>query len=197
MENFDEMTEMAAMRQEMASLRERLDAQMIISEDHIRRSMKDNVMKIKTGVVLLCILATAAMAYCYWLFEDILGLSLVFTIFTLVYLAAAVAFSIWSVSKLKPSDMMGENLSSAGRELALMKKRGNAWKRVAFITVAIWFVWFVIEVVNSGQDSETVYSLLAGCGFGLLAGLVCGFIYDRRQTAMINGMLRQIDELTK
>lgn len=197
MENFDEMTEMAAMRQEMASLRERLDGQMIISEDHIRRSMKDNVMKIKTGVVLLCILATAAMACCYWLFEDSLGLSLVFTIFTLVYLAAAVAFSIWSVSKLKPSDMMGENLSSAGRELALMKKRGNAWKRVAFITVAIWFVWFVIEVVNSGQDSETVYISLAGCGFGLLAGLVCGFIYDRRQTAMINGMLRQIDELTK
>lgn len=197
MENFDEMTEMAAMRQEMASLRERLDGQMIISEDHIRRSMKDNVMKIKTGVVLLCILATAAMACCYWLFEDSLGLSLVFTIFTLVYLAAAVAFSIWSVSKLKPSDMMGENLSSAGRELALMKKRGNAWKRVAFITVAIWFVWFVIEVVNSGQDSKTVYSSLAGCGFGLLVGLVCGFIYDRRQTAMINGMLRQIDELTK
>lgn len=197
MENFDEMTEMAAMRQEMASLRERLDGQMIISEDHIRRSMKDNVMKIKTGVVLLCILATAAMAYCYWLFEDSLGLSLVFTIFTLVYLAAAVAFSIWCVSKLKPSDMMGENLSSAGRELALMKKRGNAWKRVALITVAIWFVWLVIEVVNSGQDSKTVYSSLAGCGFGLLVGLVCGFIYDRRQTAMINGMLRQIDELTK
>ena len=44
MENYNELEQM---RQEMASLKEKLDRQTIISEEHIRRSMCDKVHRMK------------------------------------------------------------------------------------------------------------------------------------------------------
>ena len=71
------------------------------------------------------------------------------------------------------------------------------WKKIAFPFLAVWFTWVVIETVNAGLDNDMVTGFLGGCGLGLLGGIVCGAIYDRKQTAKIVGLLKQIDELLK
>lgn len=186
-----------AMKSELASLKEKLDRQTIISEEHIRRSMKDKVGRIKTQTAILGIIGVAGIVYCSWVLHMELGLSLALTLFTDIFLAAAIFFSIWSTRKIHPKDMMGENLISAGKEIALMTKRGRMWKKVAFPLLAVWFIWVVVETLNSGLENDMVSGFLIGCGCGLLGGIVCGMLYEKKQTAMINELLRDIDELSK
>ena len=194
MENYNELEQM---RQEMASLKEKLDRQTIISEEHIRRSMCDKVRRIKTQTVVLSITALAGIALCSWILYGKIGLSLAFTVCNGLFLTAAAAFSVWSVLRLHPADMMGENLVEAGREVARMKRLGRTWKKFAYPFLVVWFVWLVLECRAVGLGSELVQGFLLGCGFGLAGGLVCGFLYDRKQTAVLDGLLKQIDELTR
>lgn len=194
MENYNELEQM---RQEIASLRERLERQTIISEELIRKSMKDKVYKIKVKATVLSILGVAGIVYCFWVMKDFMGLSLAFAIVTDLFLAAAVVFSLWSTRKIHPRDMMGEDLASAGKEIARMKKLGIRWKKAAYPFLAVWFIWLVIETLNSGNDNEMVLSFLIGCGLGVAGGIICGSIYDKKQSALIDGLLTQIDELTK
>ena len=82
-----------AMKSELASLKEKLDRQTIISEEHIRRSMKDKVCMIKTQTAILGIIGVAGIVYCSWILHMELGLSLALTLFTDIFLAAAIFFS--------------------------------------------------------------------------------------------------------
>lgn len=194
MENYSEIEEM---RREIAVLKDKLARQTIISEEHIRRSMHDKVRKIKTQTVVLAVAGTAGIAFCTWALYCYVHLSLALTIATDLFLTAAIIFSLWSTRKIHPADMMGENLAEAGREIARMKKLGLTWKKFAYPLVAVWFIWVAAECVRHGLDSDLVLGFLVGCGLGLLGGLVCGYIYNKKQTAMVDGLLKQIDELGK
>lgn len=194
MENTNELEQM---RHEVAVLKEKLEKQTIINEEHIRRSMKDKVRGIKRQVIILSVIGVAAIAYCYWILYVRIGLSLPLAIFTDLFLAAAVAYSVWSTWRLNPDDMMGEDLTSAGKEIARMKKLGILWKRVAYPFLVVWFAWIVVETVNAGLENEMVFGFLLGCGLGLAGGIVGGMLYDRKQTKIVDGILKQIEELGK
>ena len=194
MENYSELEQM---RQEMAELRARLDRQTIISEEHIRRSMCDKVRRIKVQTALLAVLGVAGAAYCLWALHWFMGLSLALSVFTVLFLLGAVIFSFWATRRVRPEDMMGEDLAKAGREIAMMRKRGLAWKKAAYPVLALWFIWVVIECFSAGMDNELLQGFLLGCGLGMLGALICTAVLDRRQNAMLDGMLKQIDELIR
>lgn len=194
MENYNELEQM---RQEMASLKEKLDRQTIISEEHIRRSMCDKVHRMKIQTAVLAVAGIAGAGYCLWALHFYMGFSLALAIFTVLFITAAVAFSLWSTRRIHPEDMMGEDLAKAGREIAMMRKRGLAWKKAAYPVLALWFIWVVIECFSAGMDNELLQGFLLGCGLGMLGALICTAVLDRRQNAMLDGMLKQIDELIK
>lgn len=194
MENYCELEQM---RQEMAELRARLDRQTIISEEHIRRSMCDKVHRIKVQTTLLAVLGVAGAAYCLWALHWFMGLSLALSVFTVLFLLGAVFFSFWATRRVRPEDIMGENLTQAGREIALMKKRGLQWKKFAYPLVLAWFIWVAAECVIAGLDNELFMGFLLGCGLGLLGAGICTAILDRKQTAMLDEVLKQIDELSR
>ena len=194
MENYNDLEQM---RQEIVSLREKLDRQVIINEEHVRRSMYDKVRNIRFQTAVLAAIGIVGTVFCHWIFCEYLGLSLILAIATDIFLVAAVVYSILSIRKLHPQDMMNENLIMAGKEIARMKKRGIAWKKVAFPFLAVWFRWVVVEAMNSSLEKETLIGFLTGCGLGLAGGIICGAIHDRKQTAMIDSLLQQMDEFAK
>ena len=179
MENYCELEQM---RQEMAELRARLDRQTIISEEHIRRSMCDKVHRIKVQTTLLAVLGVAGAAYCLWALHWFMGLSLALSVFTVLFLLGAVFFSFWATRRVRPEDIMGENLTQAGREIALMKKRGLQWKKFAYPLVLAWFIWVAAECVIAGLDNELFMGFLLGCGLGLLGAGICTAIRQRCST---------------
>ena len=87
--------------------------------------------------------------------------------------------------------------SEAGKEIALMRTRGLKWKKYAWPVVLAWFAWVAAECISSGTDNELTLYFLLGCGFGIIGAGICGTIYDRKRKAMLDTLLRQIDELVK
>lgn len=194
MESYSELEQM---RLEISELKAKLDRQTIISEEHIRRSMRDKVHRIKVQTTILAVTGIAGAGYCLWALHWFMGLSLTLSAFTVLFLLTAVAFSFWTTRRIHPEDMMGENLAEAGKEIALMRKRGLKWKKYAWPVVLAWFAWVAAECISSGTDNELTLYFLLGCGFGIIGAGICGTIYDRKRKAMLDTLLRQIDELGK
>ena len=71
------------------------------------------------------------------------------------------------------------------------------WKKFAYPLVLAWFIWVAAECVIAGLDNELFMGFLLGCGLGLLGAGICTAILDRKQTAMLDGVLKQIDELSR
>lgn len=191
-----QLDQIEQMRQEIAVLREKLDRQTIISEEHVRRSMKNTVSRFRKRTIVLSVITLAGMFFCFVCLHKWLGFSLALSLSTVLFLMAAVIVNGWMVFRLNPSDMMGNNLASASREIIRIKKTGKMWKKIAFPVVVVWYVWVIVEALNSGLGTYMQSGFLAGCSVGLLGGLIIGLIYDRRQIAEMDGLLKQIDDLT-
>lgn len=194
--NDNQLDQIEQMRQEIAVLREKLDRQTIISEEHVRRSMKNTVSRFRTRTIVLSVITLAGMVFCFVCLHKWLGFSLALSLSTVLFLMSAVILNVWMVFRLNPSDMMGDNLASASREIIRIKKTGKMWKKIAFPVVVVWYVWVVVEALNSGLGTYMESGFVAGCSVGLLGGLIIGLIYDRRQIAEMDGLLKQIDDLT-
>lgn len=194
--NDNQLDQIEQMRQEIAVLREKLDRQTIISEEHVRRSMKNTVSRFRKRTILLSVITLAGMVFCFVCLHKWLGFSLALSLSTVLFLMSAVILNVWMVFRLNPSDMMGDNLASASREIIRIKKTGKMWKKIAFPVVVVWYVWVVVEALNSGLGTYMESGFVAGCSVGLLGGLIIGLIYDRRQIAEMDGLLKQIDDLT-
>lgn len=191
----DSYTDIERMRREIMLLHEKLEHQTVITEEHIRRSMKDKLSTVKRHTAVLSLAGLLGAAFCYRILHHIVGLSFALGAVTALFLLAAVAFTIFSTWRIRPSDVMGENLALAGKEIIRMKKLKKRWKQFAFPFVVLWFIWVVVETLDAGLDSDLMHGFLSGCGFGLLGGGICGAIHDRQQNAMLDELLRQIDEL--
>lgn len=196
MVNDNQLDQIEQMRQEIAVLREKLDRQTIISEEHVLRSMKNTVSRFRKRTIVLSVITLAGMVYCFVCLHKWLGFSLALSLSTVLFLMSAVILNVWMVFRLNPSDMMGDNLASASREIIRIKKTGKMWKKIAFPVVVVWYVWVVVEALNSGLGTYMESGFVAGCSVGLLGGLIIGLIYDRRQIAEMDGLLKQIDDLT-
>lgn len=194
--NDNQLDQIEQMRQEIAVLREKLDRQTIISEEHVRRSMKNTVSRFRKRTIVLSVITLAGMVFCFVCLHKWLGFSLALSLSTVLFLMSAVILNVWMVFRLNPSDMMGDNLASASREIIRIKKTGKMWKKIAFPVVVVWYVWVVVEALNSGLGTYMESGFVAGCSIGLLGGLIIGLIYDRRQIAEMDGLLKQIDDLT-
>lgn len=194
--NDNQLDQIEQMRQEIAVLREKLDRQTIISEEHVRRSMKNTVSRFRKRTIVLSVITLAGMVFCFVCLHKWLGFSLALSLSTVLFLMSAVILNVWMVFRLNPSDMMGDNLASASREIIRIKKTGKMWKKIAFPVVVVWYVWVVVEALNSGLGTYMESGFVAGCSVGLLGGLIIGLIYDRRQIAEMDGLLKQIDDLT-
>ena len=194
--NDNQLDQIEQMRQEIAVLREKLDRQTIISEEHVLRSMKNTVSRFRKRTIVLSVITLAGMVYCFVCLHKWLGFSLALSLSTVLFLMSAVILNVWMVFRLNPSDMMGDNLASASREIIRIKKTGKMWKKIAFPVVVVWYVWVVVEALNSGLGTYMESGFVAGCSVGLLGGLIIGLIYDRRQIAEMDGLLKQIDDLT-
>lgn len=194
--NDNQLDQIEQMRQEIAVLREKLDRQTIISEEHVRRCMKNTVSRFRTRTIVLSVITLAGMVYCFVCMYKWLGFTLALSLFTVLFLMSAVIVNGWMVFRLNPSDMMGNNLASASREIIRIKKTRKMWKKIAFPVVVVWYVWVVVEALKSGLGTYMLSGFLTGCSVGLLGGLIIGLIYDRRQIAEMDGLLKQIDDLT-
>ena len=101
--------ELEQMRAQIGALKEKLDKQVIINDQHIRRSMKSKMSSINRTIAGTIIAGSFALPYCSWFFWS-QDLSTLFIVATAIMLTVCLGLTILQQVRLKNLDFSGSNL---------------------------------------------------------------------------------------
>lgn len=186
--------ELEEMRSQISLLKEKLDKQTIVNEEHIRRSMKSKMSDLTRTVAITIFAGVFALVYCTWFFWW-QGLSLAFVVATAVMLTVCVALTILQRIRLKIIDFSQSNLVEAARTLAKVKKHYREWHWVAIPMLVVWFGWMMYEIISRLGSEPYVIGFCCGAVAGGLIGAFIGFRINRKMVRKMSEILKEIEDL--
>ena len=195
MENTFISHELEEMRSQINILKQQLEKQNIVNENHIRNSMKskaNDLRKTIRGTVGGGIFAILYCPICFYY----LGCSLPFIIVTTVMLAICLALTIRQNVVLGRMDFSQGNLVETAESLGRVRKHYVQWTRwAAPLIIVPWYAWCMYEFMK--LDKPGGMFLLIGATIGGITGGIVGFSINRKVVRKADEILSQIDDLQK
>lgn len=189
--------ELEEMRSQISALKEKLDKQTIVNEEHIRRSMKSKMSDINKTVTATIVLGIIALVYCTWFFYS-QGCSIAFTGATAIMLAVCLALTIGQRLALGRMDFSKGNLVETAEGLSKVKTHYQNWHKIAIPMIVIWFAWMTYEMVTIlGLESQMAIGFCCGASVGVIFGGILGFRINRKIVRKAAEILDQIKELQR
>ena len=187
--------ELDNMRQQMDTLKKKLEQQEIVNDRIIRHSMKRSANNITRRYYALIVFAILGIPYCYWAFVHLAGLSVAFGIGTAVFILVSAAATFYNSRRLKATDLMHNNLIDVRRTVASAKRFDNNWLFFGYPAAALWFAWFIYEVWRN--DPDALEPLIFGGTVGAIVGLIIGLSIHFRTQHQYQEIIDQIEEVTE
>ena len=188
--------ELEEMREQICLLKDKLEKQNIVNEQHIRRSMKSKISSINRTIAGTIIAGSFALPYCTWFFWS-QDLSKLFIVATAIMLAVCLGLTILQQVRLKNLDFSDSNLVETAEELSKVKKHYSEWKWVALPMIIIWLGWLMYEMINNMGTEPYVIGFCCGAAVGAIIGGIIGFRINRKVIRKTGEILEQIEELQK
>ena len=190
-ENFD----LENMRQQMTTLKNKLNKQEIVNDRLIRRSMKNEVGTITRRYYIIMALGLFMIPYGYWCFVKLCGLSLFFWIITSIFMLICTGATFYTYCKISDPNMMNRNLVEARKKVASAKKFEANWLFVGIPAVVLWMAWFLYETyqLHGGALSNGLF--WGGCIGGII-GAICGLSINFKTQRQYQDIIDQIEDLT-
>lgn len=185
--------ELEEMRNQISLLKDKLEGQKIINGRLLKESMKGRLRDINGAVWKTLAGCIAAIALCCSLFIH-WGMSAAFIVFTvamLVFSASMTVFHHWQL--MNGACLLKGNLVDVTKELLLLKKRYENWKRIAFPLIAAWLVWLAAECYMNLGDIALPFC--TGTVAGSIIGGHFGFRANRRTIREIEDLMDEIRSL--
>lgn len=189
-ENF----ELEDMREQMSTLKKKLNQQEIVNDRLVRRSMKKEVNTITRSYNIIMALGVLMVPYSYWVFIKLLGFSMAFWIGTSIFMLICAGATFYNTRKISDPDMMSHSLVEARKNVASAKKFDADWLKLGIPTVILWFGWFTYEVYL--QDNDLANGLFWGGCVGGVVGVIAGFKFHFRTQRQYQDIIDQIEDLT-
>ena len=189
-ENF----ELEDMREQMSTLKKKLNQQEIVNDRLVRRSMKKEVNTITRSYNIIMALGVLMVPYSYWVFIKLLGFSMAFWIGTSIFMLICAGATFYNTCKISDPDMMSHSLVEARKNVASAKKFDVDWLKFGIPTVILWFGWFTYEVYL--QDNDLANGLFWGGVVGGVVGVIAGFKFHFRTQRQYQEIIDQIEDLT-
>ena len=186
--------ELEEMRSQVAILKSKLDKQTIISDSHIRNSMKSkrsDMTRIIAGTIFAGCLA---LPYCTGVFYKF-GFSLLFIVATDIMLAVCIGLTIKQRITLKNLDFAQGNLVDVAEKLNKVKTHYHEWIKVALPMILIWVSWLAYEAITKMDPSPIKMGFLSGAAVGIVLGGIIGYRTNRKIVNKSTEILEQIKEL--
>ncbi len=187
--------ELEQMRSQINVLKEKLENQAIINDQHIRRSMKSKMSDINKTVTATIGLGIFALIYCSWFFYW-QGCSLGFVIFTAVMLAVCLGITIVHKINLSRMDFSKGNLVETAQKLSKTKSHYQNWHKIAIPVLIIWFGLLIYEMTDILGPDSTIYFYIGAIVGGIIGG-IAGFRINQKIVRKATEVLDQIEELKK
>ena len=188
------MTELEEMRNQLLLLKQEVGRQEIVNEKLMRTVTSRRLSKInkegRVSAILSLIIVPAITLNLYHM-----GLSIAFTIITVLFMLVGAGFSFYRRRGINPSDVINGNLVETKKKMLRYKKLCNRWLFGVIPFLVVWFVWFILELVGQTGDFFSG-AILGGC-VGAALGTICGTIYYKKSKANLNSAIEEINELTK
>lgn len=200
MENNNTNNELELLRQQMNVLKEKLDAQEIVNDRLVAKSMRKEMSWIKKYIyVQFALIPFVALI---WVgVKYILGLSWWnYSFLMLICVVSVYIDYVVNVKALSNADYHKNNLIETARKLVKMKRQRTIQMIVEILLLILWLIWTFLEV-NSAQSTATGLrqSLLQGGiigGYiGGVIGIIVAFVIFYKMQRTNDRMIEQIDDM--
>ena len=183
------------MREQMITLKQKLNQQEIVNDRLVRRSMRNEVGTITRRYYIIMALAVLMVPYGYWVFVKLSHFSIAFWIASSIFMLVCGAATFYNSRKISDPNLMNHNLVEARRKVASAKKFEANWLMFGIPAVILWFGWFVYEIFQiQGGDFNNGF-FWGGCVGGII-GAVCGIKVHFKTQRQYQDIIDQIEDLT-
>ena len=186
--------ELESMRQQLGTLKEKLNQQDILNDHIIRRSMKKDVNNITRHYYIIIAIGLLMVPYGYWCFVKLCGLSYFFWIVTSIFMLICVGATFYNSRKISDPELMSHSLVEARKKVASAKKFESNWLLFGIPAVILWISWFFYEIYQiQGGDFNNGF-FWGGCVGGII-GAVCGIKMHFKTQRQYQEVIDQIEEI--
>lgn len=194
--NSIEINEINEMREQLATLKRRLESQEIVNDKLIKEAMSRKLTWLNNKALCLSIVCLVMIPLGYLNFMR-LGHSQIFCIATaLLFLVSFVAIFV-SHYRIHKRDIYSGNLVTVYREVSRMKRIYSNWHRWSIPVLIVWFGWLEYEIYTNLANEDTTAMITIGVS-GLVGGIIGGVIglyIHKRMLRTADEVLKQIEEL--
>ena len=187
--------EMDAMRQQMSTLKKKLDQQEIVNDHIIRQSMRKTANNIKTRYYAIMAISLMMIPYTYMVLVIRQGISLSFWIATAVFMLVCCGATYYNSLNVNIPNAMGRNLIEVSHRMARAKKFDANWLFFGIPAVIVWLGWLTWEFYQ--LDAETARYMFYGIICGGIFGAILGFKMHFETQRQYQDIIDQIEEITK
>lgn len=181
------------MRQQMETLKKKLEKQEIVNDRVLRQSMKKTVNSISVRYYIVMAIGLLMVPYTYFVFYEHLGLSLAFSIASGILMLVCVGATYYNNLNLSNSNMMHENLLDVRRRMARAKKFDANWLFFGIPAIIVWLAWLGYEF--NQKDADTALSLIIGAVVGGTIGAIIGFTMHFKTQRQYQEIIDQIEDM--
>ena len=186
--------ELESMRQQLGTLKEKLNQQDILNDHIIRRSMRNEVNTINRRYNIIMAIGLFMVPYGYWCFVKLCGLSYFFWIVTSIFMLICVGATFYNSRKISDPELMSHSLVEARKKVASAKKFESNWLLFGIPAVILWMSWFFYEIYQiQGGDFNNGF-FWGGCVGGII-GAVCGIKMHFKTQRQYQEVIDQIEEI--
>lgn len=187
--------ELEDMRQQMETLKKKLEKQEIINDRIIRKTLKRNVVNINRRYYILSTLCLLMIPYGYWAFVHLGGMSIGFWAASSILMLIAFVYTYYTGRNLRNNDLLNDDLLVARQKIAHAMKLDHDWLKIGLPLVILWIGYFCYEsfrIMELLNDGLTLCYLGVFCGaIGVAIGLRIHFKTQRQYQDVID----QIEDL--
>ena len=187
--------ELESMRQQMNTLKNKLNQQEILNDRVMRRSMRNEVNTITRRYYIIMAVGLFMVPYGYWSFVKLAGLSLFFWIVTSIFMLICVGATYYTCRKINDPNLMNRNLVEARKKVASAKKFEADWLFFGIPAVVLWLGWFLYEVYQIHGGAIDNGFFWGGCIGGII-GAICGLSLNFKTQRQYQAIIDQIEDVT-
>lgn len=186
--------ELESMKAQLRLLKEKLEKQEIVKEQHLRKAIKGKLREINRIAVRMMLVGLFAILYSTWWLNHF-GFSVYLQAGTFLMLAFSTIATFLQHKNLLAAKELSADLVKETFDLVKLKKRYNQWLYLAIPMVLVWLSLMVYEIANVISIKEFAATMIAGVAIGAVIGGIVGIKIHYRTIRKIDEMLAQIKEL--
>lgn len=188
-----DFAELQEMKEQISILKGKLDKEAIVNEALIRKVLSEKADKLKImgwGEILVSFFAIPLVVWS----NTFLGLSLLFTVVSAIFLIVAFLYCYSSHREMNRTNLMCDDLIEVGERVARLKQRYSSWIKFSIPFLVTWFPWIFYELYNAGLPLPNLYAAVIGVTAGGVIGGMIGVMRYRKMQRVARELLQEIEK---